>query len=100
MQLLFTPDDSGTMRASGYATVPYSSDNEEESVVETTEEELSAVFQTAADSGVTGLPETGDSIDAAVEDPLAYHDFLVLEGEEVSFDDAYSRPSPSGDSQP
>ena len=92
MELIFTPDDSGTNRATGYATVSYSSSAENETVVETTEEELAAVFQTAADSGVTELPETGASIDAAVEDPLAYRDYLVLEDGEIVFDDEYSRP--------
>jgi len=93
MQLIFTPDDGGATRATGYATVSYSSDAEDETVVEASEEELAAVFQAAADSGVTELPKTGDSIDAAIEDPLAYRDFLVLEGGEIVFDDAYSRPS-------
>jgi hypothetical protein len=92
MQLLFTPDDAGTTRATGYATVDYSSNAENETVVETTVEELTAMFQAAADSGVTDLPKTGDSIDAAIEDPLAYRDFLVLEGGEIAFDDGYSRP--------
>jgi hypothetical protein len=93
MELIFTPDDSGTNRASGYATVSYSSNSEDETVVETTEEELAAVFQAAADSGVTELPKTGNSIDAAIEDPLAYRDFLVLEDGKIAFDDGYSRPS-------
>lgn len=93
MELIFTPDDSGTNRASGYATVSYSSDAEDETVVETTEEDLAAVFQAAADQGVTDLPETGNSIDAAVEDPLAYQDFLVLEDGEIVFDDGYTRPT-------
>lgn len=92
MQLIFTPDGSGTTRASGYATVTYSSDSEEETVVETTEEELAAVFQAASDSGVTQLPETGDSIDAAIEDPLAYRDYLVLKDGEIVFDEGYTRP--------
>jgi hypothetical protein len=91
MQLIFTPDDSGTNRTSGYATVEYSSNSEDETVIETTEEELAAVFQAAADSGVTDLPGEGDSIDAAVEEPLAYRDYLILEDDEIVFDDEYSR---------
>ena len=93
MQLLFTPDDSGTIRATGYATVSYSSDAEDETVVETTEEELVTVFQTVADGGTTELPGTADSIDAAVEDPLAYRDYLVLENGEIAFDEGYTRPT-------
>jgi len=94
MQLLFTPDDSGTDRCTGYATVPYTSDSEDETVVETTEEELAAVFQTAADGGISELPGAGDSVDAAIEDPLAYRDFLVLEDGEIAFDDGYVREQP------
>ena len=96
MELIFTPDDSGTIRSSGYATLSYNSDAEDETVVETTKKELAAVFQAAADSGITELPETGDSIDAAIEDPISYRDFLVLEGGEIVFDDVYSRPSGEG----
>ena len=41
MKLLFRPDDSGTDRGTGYATVDYSSSAEDETVVETTEDALS-----------------------------------------------------------
>ena len=46
MELLFTPDNSGTDRGTGYATVDYSSSAEDETVVETTEDELSTIFET------------------------------------------------------
>jgi len=90
MQLLFTPDDSGTIRATGYATVPYSSDSEDETVVETTEDTLTTIFENAKSSGDT-LDGATESIDAAIEDPLAYRDYLVLEGGEVVFDTGYAR---------
>lgn len=95
MDLIITPDDSGTDRATGYATVPYSSDSKEETVVETTEDALSGVFQAAADGGITDLPETGYPIEAAVDEPLQYLDFLVLEDDEIVFDQSYARPSDS-----
>jgi hypothetical protein len=91
MQLLFTPDDAGTTRATGYATVDYSSNAENETVVETTEDDLSGIFQAAADGGVTDLAGTGEPIAAGVENPLAHRDFLVLEGGEIVFDTGYSR---------
>ena len=90
MELIFTPDDSGTDRASGYATLPYSSDSEEETVVETTEDALSGFFEDAKSAGET-LDGAGESIDAAIEDPLAYRDYLVLEDGEIVFDADHTR---------
>jgi hypothetical protein len=92
MELLFTPDDTGTIRGTGYATVPYSSDSEDETVVETTESDLSAVFEAAKENGAS-LDGAEKGIDAAIEDPLSYLDYLVLESGEIVFDDAYSRPT-------
>jgi len=43
MELVFTPDDSGTTRATGYATVPCSSDVDNETVVETAESDSNYV---------------------------------------------------------
>ena len=90
MQLLFTPDDTGTNRATGYATVPYSSDAENETVVETTKDALSGVFQAAGDKGKT-LTGAEESVDAAVEDPVSYRDYLVLEDGEIDFDVDHTR---------
>jgi len=90
MHLIITPDESGTKRATGYATVEYSSDSENETVVETNQEKLASVFQTAADSGKT--PDGAEaSIDAAIEDPLTYRDYLVLEDGDIVFDAGYTR---------
>ena len=90
MQLIFTPDDSGTTRATGYATVEYSSDSEHETVVETTEDELATLFEEAkaADETLSGADV---SIDAAIKDPLTYTDYLVLEGGKISFDTEHTR---------
>jgi len=94
MDLILTPDDSGTDRGCGYATVPYSSDSEDETVVETTETELKAIFQDAKAAGET-LDGADASIDAATEDPLSFIDYLILEGDTVSFDSGYARePDP------
>lgn len=95
MQLIFAPDDSGTDRASGYATVSYSSDAEDETVVETTEDDIAAVFEDAKASGGT-LDGAEASIDAAIDDPLSFLDYLVLVDGTIEFDDSHTRESPDG----
>lgn len=95
MELIFTPDDSGTTRASGYATVSYSSSAEDETVVETTEDNLSTIFEDAKASGGT-LDGAEETIDAAVEDPLSFLDYLILVDGSIEFDDAHQRESPDG----
>jgi len=94
MKLLFTPDDSGTDRGTGYATVDYSSSAEDETVVETTEDALAMVFENAKASGGT-LDGTDETIDAAIDDPLGFLDYLILDTEgAVAFDDGYVREQP------
>jgi hypothetical protein len=90
MELIFTPDDSGMIRATGYATIPYSSDSEDETVVETTEDALATIFEDAKSAGES-LDGADELIDAAVEDPLAYRDYLVLEDDEIIFDPGHTR---------
>jgi len=91
MQLIFTPDDSGTNRGSGYATVEYSSSAENETIVETTEDELASIFEAAKSDGGT-LDGADESIDAAIEDPLAFVDFLLLDANRNGeFNDGYVR---------
>jgi hypothetical protein len=90
MELMFTPDDTGNDRASGYATVPYSSNAEDETVVETTEEDLAAIFENAKADGAT-LDGADEPIDVAIDDPLAFRDYLILEDDEVVFDEGYNR---------
>lgn len=95
IEIMFTLTNSGVKRARGYATVPYSSDNETEMVVETTESDLSAVFETAKSNGET-LDGTDASIDAAVDDPLSYLDFLILDANDsILFDSDYTRQTPT-----
>lgn len=94
IEMIFTPDDSGTTRACGYATVEYSSSAENETVVETTEDDLTAVFEQAESNGET-LEGADSPIDEAIEDPLSFIDYLVLDGDTISFDSDYARdPDP------
>ena len=93
MQLIFTPDETGTNRATGYATVSYSSDADDETVVETTTDELAGVFEQAKADGGT-LDGTDTPIDDAISDPLSFIDYLVLDDSgAIAFDDAYVRES-------
>jgi hypothetical protein len=83
-------------RMTGYANVPYSSDSEEETVVETTEEELTGIFETAKSNGGT-LDGTDETIDAAIDDPLTFHDYLILDSNgALTFDDGYTRETADG----
>jgi len=92
MELIFEPDDSGTDRGTGYATVDYSSSAEDETVVETTEGDLASIFEQA--NGET-LDGSDASIDAAIDDPLGFLDYLILDTEgAVAFDDGYAREQP------
>jgi hypothetical protein len=98
MKLIITPDDSGTDRGSGYATVPYSSDSEDETVVETTEDDLAVIFENAKASGGT-LDGADASIDSAVDDPLSYIDYLILDSNDaIVFDPDYVREDPTSTS--
>lgn len=91
MELICTPDDSGTTRANGYATVEYSSNAEDETVVETTEGDLASIFETAKSNGET-LDGADSSIDAAIDDPLSYIDYLILDSNgAVAFDPDHVR---------
>ena len=97
MQLIFTPDDTGTERATGYATVSYSSSAEKETVVETTKSNLSTIFEDAKAAGET-LDGPDKSIDAAIDDPIAFRDFLILVDGTIEFDPDYVRETPDGTS--
>lgn len=61
-------------------------------VVETTESDLAAIFEQAKANGET-LDGADASIDDAVEDPLSFIDFLIIEDETISFDSKYARES-------
>jgi len=87
---IFT-NDGGENRCTGYTTVPYSSDLENEMVVETTEDDLASIFEKAKAEGGT-LDGADESIDAAIDDPLAFRDYLILDiDENIAFNGGYSR---------
>ena len=80
-------------RMSGYATEAYRP-GEEKTVKEVTKEELASIFDA---SSVEELAGTGEPISEAVENPLRFRDFLVLDSEgKIAFDDAYVRESDGG----
>ena len=96
MELIFEPDDSGTDRGTGYATVDYSSSAENETVVETTEDALANVIETMKSNGEV-LDGAEASIDAAVDDPLGFLDYLILDDSgSIVFDSDYVRETPDG----
>lgn len=91
MQLIFKTDDSGTSRAIGYATVEYSGDSENETVVETTKGNLTSIFKSAKSNGQT-LYGADLPIDAAIDDPLSYVEYLILDTNgSIAFDSDYVR---------
>lgn len=91
----FRLDDGSKYRGEGWISVEYSSTSEEQKVAETTEDGLSKVFEDAKASGGT-LDGADASIDAAIEDPLSFLDYLVLVDGATEFDDGYVRESPDG----
>jgi len=53
--------------------------------------DLAAIFEQAKANGKT-LAGVDDSIDAAIDDPLSYIDYLILdENDEIAFDSEYVR---------
>jgi hypothetical protein len=50
--------------------------------------DLSALFEAAT---VDTLDGTGDTIEAAIETPHDYLDFVTYDGEKILFDDSHSR---------
>lgn len=87
VNLIFKEKDD-VVRSIGYSSVSYSSNDDEEMVVETTEDELSSIFGEADVDEVAGGDEP---IEAAIEDALAYRDYLILEDGEIVFDETYAR---------
>ena len=91
---IFT-EDGGEERCAGYTTVPYSSEDSE-ALVETTEDDLASIFETAKANGET-LDGADASIDAAVDDPLSHLNYLILDDNgNIVFDPDYVRETPDG----
>jgi len=78
INLITQRDEKGVQRARGYATVEYSSTIEDENIIKITEENLASIFETAKSNGET-LDGAASSIDAAIDDPLSYIDYLILD---------------------
>lgn len=76
-------NDDGKM--AGYGIV---SKESERKLIETTKEELASVFEEAP---VDELDNIGGPIEAAIDDPIAYRDFLLLKDGEIVFDETYAR---------
>lgn len=89
-QSIFKSDTDGNRRMIGYARGNYTSSADDETAVSTTEENLAMIFEEAKAAGET-LDGADASIDAAVEEPLAYQDFLILKNGEIVFDGGYTR---------
>lgn len=84
VQVLFNLENG---RCTGYASERYNhQESNSETLVQTTKNGLSEVFK---ESGVDELAGTGKPIEAAVEDPLAFRNFLILEDGKIVFDGEY-----------
>ncbi|QBI90042.1 uncharacterized protein ChaoS9_175 [Halobacterium phage ChaoS9] len=88
IQAIFKPDD-GTNRMVGHVSTEYTTDDESEILVETSIGELSEAFE---DAPVEELPDIGHPVNLAIENPLTYRDYLILENGDVVYDENYSRP--------
>lgn len=67
-------------------------EKDERTEIPTTEDELSAVFEDAKAAGES-LDGADASMDDAIANPLRFIDYLILEGETISFNSEYSRSS-------
>jgi len=90
MPMYLILNDDGRGSAVGYD--PYIPVRE---YIETTESKLSEVFENADADALAGTRDTPDGeddpIEAAIGDPLAYRDYLILVNGEIVFDDEYAR---------
>ena len=90
MPMYLILNDDGRGSAVGYD--PYTPVRE---YIETTESKLSEVFENANADTLAGTRDNPDGeddpIEAAIEDPLTYRDYLILEDSEIVFDDEYER---------
>jgi len=89
MYALIDTEDGGRMH--GFSKVEVSTNNDRFDVVETTEDDLAAIFEQAKSDSET-LDGADESIDAAIDDPLAFRDFLILDSNgAVAFDPDHVR---------
>jgi len=94
MYALIDTEDGGRMY--GFSEVQVSTNNARFDVVETTEDNLVEIFEQAKTGGET-LDGADESIDAAIDDPLAFRDFLILgSNDALGFDAEYLRETAAG----
>ena len=78
-------------RMHGFSKVEVSTNNDRFDVVETDEDHLVTVFEKAKSNGET-LDGADASIDAAIDDPLSYIDYLILDSNgAIAFDPDHVR---------
>jgi len=93
MKALFNESD-GVKRMTGYTTTEYQSDISGQAIAETTEDDLASIFEDAKAAGET-LGDPDESIEAAIDDPLAFRHFLILDSDDsIAFDSDYVRETP------
>ena len=91
---IFYDDGDDAPRMTGYARDGYQTTDKNETLKETTEDGLASVFKTAKSNGGT-LDGADSSIEAAIDDPLAFLDYLILDSNgAITFDSDYARPKP------
>jgi len=95
MYAIIDTENGGRMH--GFSKVEVSTNNPRFDVIETSESTLKSVFEDAKSSGET-LDGPDESIDAAIDDPLAFRDFLILVDGAIEFDSDYVRETPDGTS--
>lgn len=92
MRLIFKDDGKSKAKAIGYSTVPYTSDDTDEKVVKTTENELTSVFE-SAQSDDESIDLQDSSLNDAVDDPISFYDYLILVDGSINFNGEHERRS-------
>jgi len=93
MKVIFDTSEQEN-RAVGYSKTSYRNNESNQELVDVSEDELSSVFQEAKERSET-LDGADSSIDAAIDDPLAFLDYLILDSDgAITFDSDYARPKP------
>jgi len=93
MKVIFDTSEQEN-RAVGYSKTSYRNNESNQELVDVSEDELSSVFQEAKERSET-LDGADSSIDAAIDDPLAFFDYLILDSDGgITFDSDYARPKP------
>ena len=94
MKAIFSKSD-GVQRMVGYTTTGYESNIPGQELVETSVDELASIFDDAK-AASEPLDGTDESIDAAIDDPLSFLNFLILVDGSIEFDPDYVRETPDG----